>query len=106
MLKQLRRLAAGWQCMGWGPGAGVLQYPTKTCGLEENPSQLTSPLPASSPWPPSALPMLQGTVFDYFVDEQNVCMAHWSQRVPKFTYSPGGWGSLPYSGSAVCRPAW
>ena len=53
--------------------------------------------------------MLQGTVFDYFVDEQNVCMAHWSQRVPKFTYSPGGWGSLPYSssaGSAVCRPAW
>lgn len=32
---------------------------------------------------------LQGTVFDYYVDEQNVCMAHWSQRVPQFTYIPG-----------------
>lgn len=31
----------------------------------------------------------QGTVFDYYVDDQNVCMAHWSQRVPQFTYIPG-----------------
>ncbi len=35
---------------------------------------------------------LQGTVFDYYVDEQNVCMAHWSQRVPQFTYIPGADG--------------
>lgn len=33
-------------------------------------------------------------MFDYFVDEQNVCMAHWSQRVPAFTYSPDNFASL------------
>lgn len=32
---------------------------------------------------------LQGTVFDYFVDDQNVCMTHWRQRVTQFTYVPG-----------------
>lgn len=36
-----------------------------------------------------AILLLQGTVFDYYVDEHIVCMVHWSQRVPKFTYTPG-----------------
>ncbi|EFN51784.1 hypothetical protein CHLNCDRAFT_37234 [Chlorella variabilis] len=30
----------------------------------------------------------EGTVFDYFVDDQNVCMTHWRQRVTQFTYVP------------------
>lgn len=33
-------------------------------------------------------------MFDYYVDEQNVCMAHWSQRVPAFTYAPDNFSSL------------
>lgn len=33
-------------------------------------------------------------MFDYYVDEQNVCMAHWSQRVPAFTYAPDNFASL------------
>jgi dynein heavy chain len=40
------------------------------------------------PFPP------EGTVFDYYVDEQNVCMAHWSQRVPQFNYIPDNFASL------------
>lgn len=36
----------------------------------------------------------EGTAFDYFVDEQNVCMVHWSLRVPQFTYSPENFSSL------------
>ena len=38
--------------------------------------------------------MLQGTVFDYYVDEKQVAMAHWSQRVPQFTYSPENFSAL------------
>ena len=31
---------------------------------------------------------LQGLVFDYYVDDAQVQMVHWDQRVPTFTYSP------------------
>ncbi|KAL4450636.1 hypothetical protein ABPG77_000992 [Micractinium sp. CCAP 211/92] len=36
----------------------------------------------------------EGTVFDCYVDEHIVCMVHWSQRVPKFTYTPDNFSSL------------
>ena len=32
--------------------------------------------------------MPQGLVFDYYVDDAQVQMVHWDQRVPAFTYSP------------------
>ena len=31
---------------------------------------------------------MQGLVFDYYVDDAQVQMAHWEQRVPAFSYSP------------------
>jgi dynein heavy chain len=37
---------------------------------------------------------MQGTVFDYYVDEQQCAMVHWSQRVPQFTYTPDNFSSL------------
>lgn len=54
-------------------------------------TSLLSTLPSL---PPPPTPPKQGTVFDYYVDEQNVCMAHWSQRVPAFTYAPDNFSSL------------
>ncbi len=38
----------------------------------------------------------KGLVYDYFVDEQNnqPIMVPWEERVPKFTYIPGDYGSL------------
>lgn len=52
------------------------------------------------------LPKLQGTVFDYAVhqDGENVCMVHWSTRVPQFTYQPGMWCSGMSAGVLLCRP--
>lgn len=32
---------------------------------------------------------VQGSVFDYFVDENNVCMSHWRNRVPKLSLATG-----------------
>jgi hypothetical protein len=32
---------------------------------------------------------LQGTVYDYFVDEAQCLMVPWEERVTKFDYTPG-----------------
>ena len=37
---------------------------------------------------------MQGTVFDYYVDEASCSMVHWETRVPAFTYQPENFGSM------------
>ena len=46
--------------------------------------------------------ILQGTVFDYYVDDKHVCMTHWSRRVPEFVYSSGGTNEF----TAPCMLFW
>lgn len=36
----------------------------------------------------------EGTVFDYYVDTEAVCMAPWSRRVPAFAYDPAALSSV------------
>lgn len=61
---------------------------------------LCLPVHRASPRTHISSPSLQGTVFDYYVQHEgeNVCMAHWTQRVPQFTYMPGAppWAAAPF----------
>lgn len=36
----------------------------------------------------------KGLVYDYYVDEQTCMMVPWEEKVPKFQYFPGDFGSL------------
>ncbi len=38
--------------------------------------------------------LLQGLVFDYFVDEASVSMVSWETKVPQFTYVPDNFSGL------------
>ena len=38
--------------------------------------------------------VLQGLVFDYYVDEATCEMTHWQTRVPAFTYTPDNFGKI------------
>lgn len=37
---------------------------------------------------------LQGSVYDYYVDEQSCSMVHWEARVTPFVYQPGNFASI------------
>ena len=37
---------------------------------------------------------MQGTIFDYFVDEQSCSMMHWDTKVSPFTYQPDNFAGM------------
>ena len=85
----------GWQdvevaARAWVGGGTCWSLPTEAGaqggnGLEPCPPISRSAFPCLTA---ILLAIVQGTVFDYYVDEQACCMAHWSSRVPQFTYCP------------------